>query len=197
MRAMLGNREKRSFSKALRMAKLNTVGKMIGLDIFDDIKDLWEKGQNEATLLQVARACDISYTQAYSGISALVDMGLVRLFRRQDRNELRVVPLDYEPPACDLTKKQRASIDWLFSRADENMCVRASFRDICEGALLSKGAIVAHLEALERKGYLSFIEVGRGTRKTLFRLFPNGDGPGQSVIRRAAGPPTAPPPPAP
>lgn len=85
---------------------------------------------------------------------------------------------DWEQPPWDLTKRQRNALAWMLGQADENLRVRASYRDINRATGGSmKGCIIYFVDQLARRGYLVIVERGRGKRATLFQLYPNGNSP--------------------
>lgn len=167
------------------MSKLNPVGKMLALEIAPKLATLWEKHPGGFTIKVLQAATGLAYDEANQAFHWIHELKLGRVLMRPDRFVLMCVPLDWTPPAWGLTRKQRATLDWLADRADAEGLVAASYRDICRGALLSKGGIVAHLYALDKKGYLRFVDRGGHHRKTTLRVFPEGNATGESVWPQA------------
>jgi hypothetical protein len=160
------------------MSKLNPVGKMLALELAPLLPRWWEKNPDGLTVKMIMRLSGIDYSRCHAAFLQLEELGIADILQRPDRSGLYLVPLDYiPPPVWDITAKQRAVVDWMATHMDSDGSLRASMREICFGAMRSKGIITAIIESLDRKGYLEILERGRGTKKTLFRVWPNGDGP--------------------
>ena len=177
--------------------KRDSVGKLLALEIRDDVVaavgEKARKGADGLTIKEVAALFGLEYHHAYTAAAELVAMKALTWAHRADRTVCRLPLPDWRPPEkLDLTAKQRAALDYLVSAAGGERAVRASFRDITKGAGLSGGGIVVLLDALDRKGYIRIAERGRGTRKTLFEVYPQGDGPrGYSPMRPPTRSPTS------
>lgn len=172
--------------------KLNPNGKLLALEIAEDLPAMWESHPDGLTAKTIVRLTGMAQHEAYSAMIWLEELGRGKIIRRPDRSPFYLVPLDFEVEKYDLTAKQRATLEFLKSKADADGYVTASMREICAGAPLSKGAIVAHLEALDRKDYLRVIERGYGTRRGRYRIFPNGGVTGHSAsVRMKSGRPCA------
>lgn len=150
----------------------------IEMELLEAVHEAVARGEDGLTYKQAAALLEMSYEQTYGAVNALSRMGKIKIGSRADRNVCRIVLPGWEPPAkLDLTRKQRAALDYLISRMEGGPLLRASFRDIVKGAVLAKGGVVATLEALDKKGYIVILDRGRGTTPTLFHVYPEGDGP--------------------
>lgn len=169
------------------MTRDNPVGKLLALELAPMLPQWWERHPDGLTIKGLARLSGLNYDRCHAAFLQLEVLGHGHILHRPDRSVLYLVPLDYEPPAAwDLTAKQRGVVEWMATQIDADGMVRASVRDICRGAPLSKGGIMAVLDSLDRKGYLEIVERGRGVVASLYRLWPNGDGPrGFSAFRTA------------
>jgi hypothetical protein len=188
VRGVLVDREKRRVPETL-MDKLNPVGKMVALEIASEIPPLLLEHPEGASLKVIRERLGLDYNQAYAALPWLEDMGIAKRISRCDRFGYLLVPMDYAGPVLGLTDKQKAVLQYLCEHSDANGCVAASYLDMnkATGLTMSFGQI----EGLDRKGYLEIVLGGTPTRKTLYRIYPNGDGPqGHSWPRPKGATPT-------
>lgn len=160
----------------------SSVGKLAGLEIKDDliaaIHDAVSEGHDGITFKDAAEMFGLSYHSVYSAVHELVAMGAVAIASRADRTTTRIALPTWTPPdALDLTAKQRSALDYLVSVMDDEGIAYASFKEVATSGALAVGGIVACLDALDKKGYISILLRGKGARKTLFHVYPDGDGP--------------------
>ncbi len=162
--------------------KDNSVGKLLGLEIADElleaIRKAVAKGEDGITFKEAVALFDMPYHSVSAAVHALAKMGRVTFAWRADRNVLRIALPGWEPPAVlELTARQQMVIDFLASKADAEGYVAASTREILRSMGLAKGTIVDACLALETKGYLRIVARGRGVVPNTYRVWPNGDGP--------------------
>lgn len=162
--------------------KDNSVGKLLGLEIADELLEAIEaavaKGEDGLTFNEAVAMFGLPYHSVSAAVHALVGMGRVSLAHRADRNVLRIALPDWEAPAVlELTGRQRAVIEFLARKADANGYVTASTREILRSMGLAKGTIVDACLSLEIKGYLKIVARGRGVVPNTYRVWPAGDGP--------------------
>lgn len=162
--------------------KANSVGKLLGLEILDELVAAIEKavarGEDGITFREAVDHFGLPYHQVSAAVHALASMGKVTFAHRADRNILRVTLPGWEPPAVlELTARQQAVVDFLASKADADGFVTASTREILRSMGIAKGTIVDACMALEAKGYLKVVARGRGAVPNTYRVWPGGDGP--------------------
>lgn len=160
----------------------SSVGKLTGLEIreqlISSIQEAVDEGEDGITFKDAAEMFDLSYHAIYSAVHELVAMGAVAIASRADRTITRIALPTWEPPgALDLTAKQRGALDYLVSVMDGEGVAYTSYKDISTAGPVAVGGIVACLDALDKKGYISILLRGKGARRTLFHVYPEGDGP--------------------
>lgn len=160
------------------MADINPAAKLLAIDLIGELPALWGKHPDGLTIAMVAQILGCKRHEAFAARLWVERLGKGRIVGRPDRTPDYLVPLDWKAPAWDLTKKQRETLDWLVSQADESGFVSASYRDICRGTSRTQGGIVAHMDALDKKDYLRCIDRGDHHRKASYRVFPKGDATG-------------------
>lgn len=162
--------------------KAPRVGLVLGLEIRDElieaVREAVAQGGPGLTFGAVADLFGLSYHYAHSAVQELAIIGDVALAHRADSNVRHIVLPGWEPPPRpELTAKQQAALDYLISVMDEDGVAYAAYKDIAEaGAAIGHGVSVC-LDALDKKGFLSFLLRGRGARRTLFQVYPEGNGP--------------------
>lgn len=168
----------------------NGPAKLFALEVADDlvrhVRDAFDRGEDGLTYKQLAEAMGSGYHDVYYSVRKLTQAGLLKVASRADRNISKVVlPSWLPPPRLELTAKQRSALDYLISAMDSDSIAYVSFKDVSQNAALRVGGITYCLDTLDKKGYLSVLLRGKGARKTLFRVYPNGDGPkGYSPFHR-------------
>lgn len=160
----------------------SSVGKLTGLEIRDDliaaIHEAVAEGEDGVSFKDAAEMFGLSYHSIYSAVHSLVLMGAVAVASRADRTTTRIALPTWQPPErLDLTAKQRGALDYLVSVMDDEGIAYTSFKAIASAGPVAVGGIVACLDALDKKGYISILLRGKGARRTLFQVFPDGDGP--------------------
>lgn len=163
--------------------KINTVAKMHALDIADEIVDAVREatanGEDGITFKQAVEITGLGYHHLYQAIHELDRMGRVMVAHRSDRITRFIVLPDWEPPAkLELTDLQQRALDYLVSVADEDGIAYASYGEIAGRPGRGRhGGTYFTVETLDKKGYLSILLRGKGARRTLFQVYPDGDGP--------------------
>ena len=172
MCCLLGKREERRLHQE---GTVNDTGKLIALEIASELPDLWDKYPDGLTIGMLEKEFDLPYHSVHAAAVWLGDNGRAKWARRPDRPSAMLVPLDWEVPIYDLTKKQQAIVDALTKMADSKGQVTTSYKTLSATAGTALGSIVAHLEALYRKGYVEIVQPGDSNTKTTFRVYPEGD----------------------
>lgn len=105
-------------------------------------------------------------------IRVLEDQGGCELMKRKDSPAWHVIPVGYTPPIEDLTAAQSAVLGVLKNHVGKDQVATLSFRQLCDSACISKGNIVAVLDALEYKKRIECVRRGGGTEMNQYRILP-------------------------
>jgi hypothetical protein len=130
------------------------------LEFLPTLIDVFPKGPTSKVL---ADRMDADEAHIRAAMRELHDSGQAARVRRSDSPAWHLIPAGYVPPQEELTETQAKVFEAIRAAAGEDGVSQISRNDICDSAHVSKGAIHAVLVALERKGYIHQVEVGRGT----------------------------------
>ena len=153
---------------------MNEVGKLIALEISAELPDLWKKYPGGMTIRDLEEEFDLPYRSVHAAAVWLGANDLAKWARRPDRTSDLLVPLDWEAPAYDLTERQQAVLDAIVSFSGEDGLTQASYKRISAKAGTAPGSIVAHIEALQRKGYLEIMQPGTSNTTSVLRAIQDG-----------------------
>lgn len=160
---------------------INGVGKMIALEIEDDVIEAI-KGSNGLglSIKDISRIIDIPYNDCYGAIYALEHMRKVKVAHGA-KGMCVILPEWVEP--YFITARQKAVLDYLCSQMDRKNMVRVSYGKISTALILARKnpsggtQINDAVECLDRKGYLAVLERGNHLKANLYKVYPNRDGP--------------------
>lgn len=165
----------------------NNVGKLAGLELLEELQEMWSRHPDGLTIRDIQRETGLPYHTAHAAAVWIAENRKAQWMQRPDRKAAVLVPLDWKIERWDLTGKQRRVLETIAEAADDEGCSRISYRTMAETACVPTGGIVAHVDALDRKGYLEIMSVGNSTTTGCFRAHPNGDGPKGYSPRRIHG----------
>jgi hypothetical protein len=168
---MLGEREERRLHQEVLV---NEAGKLIALEIAAELPDLWKRHPDGLTVRMLEKEFDLPYRSVHAAAVWLGANDGAKWARRPDRTSDMLVPLDWEAPAYDLTDRQQAVLDAVIGLAGRDGLTQASYASISKQSGTSPGSIVAHIEALQRKGYLEIVTPGGSNSVTVLRAHPDG-----------------------
>jgi len=175
---------------------INDASKMRGLEIVDDLVDLIEESwPHGLSISQAAAALKMEPDRFRRAANALAYMGRIKIDRGLSLRGIGVLLLaHWDAPVRPLTERQKAVLKFMCAGMDSNNLVMVSYRELSDALVrsgVSSKKTYAHdvIECLDRKGYLEFVECGDHHRATLYRIYPDGDGPcGYSWPRPKASP---------
>ena len=153
---------------------MNEVGKLIALEIAAELPDLWKRHPDGLTIRTLEKEFDLPYRSAHAAAVWLGANGRAKWARRPDRTSDMLVPLDWEAPAYDLTDRQQAVLDAVVGLAGKDGLTQASYTGISRESGTSQGSIVAHIEALQRKGYIEIVKPGTSNSTSVLRAHRDG-----------------------
>lgn len=155
---------------------INSPVKMLALELAEELVELVrEAGPEGLSYTTAAAALDMEYSQLYSAVPFICDLGHLKVGRGANGHRNRILlPDAIEPVELALSDGQKKVLDFLCSRADENGIVQASAREIRNGTGVTSPSFC--LERLDLKGYLDFADLGGPTKAAKFRVYPNGTG---------------------
>jgi hypothetical protein len=160
--------------KGIAREKSPSVGMVIALEVKDELLDAVREavasGKDGVTFSEAAEMLDLSLHYTRSAVHELVAMGVVEIADRIERPAHYITLPGWVPPEKPgLTERQRSALNYLASVRDDEGIAYTSYKDIATGGAMPHGGIIATLDSLDCKGYLSFLLRGKGARRTLFR----------------------------
>lgn len=154
---------------------MNSSGKLVALEIASELPDLWTRYPDGLTIRNLADEMKLPYHTAHAAAVWLGDSKHAKWTVRPDRTAPLLVPVGWTAPAYDLTDRQKAIHDQLVKMSNRHGHATTSFRSLAISSGTSPGSINAHLEALQRKGYVAIHELGNSTgQPTIFAVNPAG-----------------------
>lgn len=150
--------------------------RIVVIELAAELSDLWAAAPDGITIRELRARLETDYNDTYAIARLAHSMGYAVFATKADCRTKVLMPPGSADPVWDLTPKQRAVLDWMVANMSDDGTLRASYGEIAR-ALGANSISVDKIGGLDCKGYLEILDRGGPHQKTMFRIYPQGDGP--------------------